>query len=178
MKALDVERLVFLDEMSIDTAMHERFAWAPLGDTPTIESPRYGKRVTVVGAIAVNGIVACSLFEGSLNGALFVDWIREELGPWLPPNALLVMDNLSVHGVEGVDEALDDFGATALYLPAYSPELNPIELCWAWIKRHLRKHAKRHIDALIELFGNVWNRLSKVMCTVWVRHCGYAVDST
>jgi transposase len=178
MSALDAARLVFLDEMSIDTAMHPRFGWAPVGKTPVIEAPRRGKRQTVLGAIAATGPIGCALLDGSLNGEWFIHLLRVEIGPFLPKNAIIVMDNLRVHDVPGVTEVLAEFGATALFLPSYSPELNPIEICWAWIKRYLRQYPKRAMKDLVSQFGRLWNAVSPSACTGWIRHCGYNVAST
>lgn len=180
MKDLDISRAVFLDEMSINTEMHERFGWAPIGETPIIEGKTRGKRRTVLGAIGAHGPIACAIVEGGLNGPLFLHILEHDIGPWLPEGAILAMDHLNVHEAEGVDEVLAKFGATALYLPKYSPELNPIEMCWAWIKRILRKHAKRAMPDLIALLEVLWNRVSASLCSGWVRHCGYTlcVDST
>jgi transposase len=177
MRDLDISRAVFLDETSVDTAMHERFGWAPIGETPMIEGKTRGSRRTVIGAIGVNGPVGVAIIDGALNGELFLQVLENNIGPGLPPGAILLMDQLFVHDVEGVDEVLAKFGATAMFLPRYSPEFNPIELCWAWIKRYLRKHAKRAIADLIDLLSQLWFGVSASFCAGWIRHCGYTLDA-
>lgn len=174
MKELDISRLVFLDEMSICTAMHETTGWSPIGEELIVECPRYGSRKTVVGAITAEQPLVGTPIDGALNGEKFIAWIWEDLGPVLPENALVVMDNLRVHGVEGVEEALAAFGAKALFLPAYTPEFNPIELCWAYIKRILRHNPRRSMEGLLEAFDLAWKFVDRDLCSGWVRHCGYS----
>ena len=91
---------------------------------------------------------------------------------------MVVMDGPRVHRVAGVREALAEFGATPLYLPAYSPELNPIEMTWAWIKRLLRKAGSRKASRVRATVDRIWEALTPKLCQAWIGHSGYAVGST
>ena len=110
-----------------------------------------------------------------MNGDDFIGYIRQHLNPTLRPGDVLVMDGPRVHRVAGVQEALAEAGATALYLPAYSPELNPIEMCWSVMKAWIRKAAPRALDRVRGSLERAWERVSATLCASWMRHCGYAV---
>jgi transposase len=170
---LDASKLVFLDEAGVDTAMSRAYGWAPPGITPVIERPAHGKRISLIGAIALDGTRALREVEGYVNGDVFVSFLREDLGPHLNPGDIVIMDGPSIHKVAGVAEALAERGATPLYLPAYSPELNPIEMTWAWIKRLLRTVGARRMPQLRERLAEYWRRVSADLCAGWFRHSGY-----
>ena len=170
--------LVFIDEAGINTALSYNYGWAPAGMTPVIERPSRGKNMTLIGAIALGGQRVLVRREGTLNGVGFVAFLREALGPTLVPGDVVVMDGPNLHRVAGVAEALAEFGATALYLPAYSPELNPIELAWAWVKRLVRQRAPRTPARLRKLVEEIWRNIPVTLIKGWIRHCGYPVGST
>ena len=83
------------------------------------------------------------------------------------------MDNLRVHKLDRVKDLVEATGARVLYQPPYSPDLNPIELLWAWLKRHLRGRAPRSAEAVITSVGDLLRRLPDRLCSNWIRHCGY-----
>lgn len=165
---LDSSRLVFIDESGMSLALSYHYGWAPPSQTPVIERPVRGKSINVVGAIALDGVRALRRVEHSVNGEEFVAFLREDLGPNLNAGDI----------VAGVAAALAEFGATPLYLPAYSPELNPIEMAWAWLKKHLRKAAPQHIRFLRDTIERAWATVSSARCSGWVKHCGYSIQST
>lgn len=171
--ALDPTRLVFLDEAGVDIAMARAFGWAPKGITPVIERPSRGRRISLIGAIALDGTRALRKVEGYVNGDEFIAFLRDDLGPNLRPGDVVIMDGPSIHKVAGVAEALAERGATAVYLPAYSPELNPIEMTWAWIKRLLRAAPPRKLQQLRERVVELWRRVTAALCSGWLRHSGY-----
>lgn len=175
---MNTPSLVFLDEAGVHTALANNYGWAAAGETPVIERPARGKNITLIGAIALNGPRALEPIDGYLNGEKFIEFIRQTLGPALNEGDVVVMDGPRVHRVAGVAEALAEFGATAVYLPAYSPELNPIEMAWAWLKRLLRKWAPRKPARVRQLVNQVWNGLTADLCAGWIKHSGYAVVST
>jgi transposase len=170
---LDSARLVFLDESGVDVGMGRSYGWSPVGTTPEIERPAHGKRFTLIGAIAANGARALRKVEGYVDGDEFVRFLRDDLGPALSPGDVVVMDGPRLHRVKGVAEVLAERGATALYLPAYSPELNPIEMTWAWIKKLLRDAPQRKLAGLKTRVDELWARLSDSLCAGWIRHSGY-----
>ena len=175
---LDSAKLVFIDESGMSLALSYNYGWARPGETPVIERPSRGKSINVIGAIALDGVRGLRRVEQSVNGEEFVAFLREDLGPNLNPGDVVIMDGPSIHRVSGVVEALAEFDAVPLYLPPYSPELNPIEMAWAWLKKHLRKAAPRRIRFLRETIERAWATVSESLCAGWIRHCGYAVQST
>lgn len=175
---LDPEKLVFLDESGFKTNILRNEGWAPSGDKPVLVGSRYGKHLTLIGAIALDGVRAWQLMESTMNGPAFVSFLEEDLGPTLRPGDVVVMDGPRVHRVEGVEQALAARGASVLYLPPYSPELNPIEMCWALLKAWVRTRAPRIVDRLVVAVEEAWGRVTADICSAWVRHCGYAVPST
>lgn len=170
---LDPAKLVFLDESGADVAMSRAYGWAPPGETPVIERPARGRRISLIGAMALNGPRALRQVDGYVNGDEFVDFLREDLGPNLQPGDVVVMDGPRLHRVAGVAEALAERGATALYLPAYSPELNAIELLWAWLKKLLRDAPQRQLSALKARVQELWAATTAWLCAGWIAHCGY-----
>lgn len=170
---LDPTKLIFLDEAGVDIAMSRAYGWAPKGTTPVIQRPARGRRISLIGAIALDGTRALRQVEGYVNGDEFISFLREDLGPHLHDGDIVIMDGPSIHRVEGVAEALAEFGATPMYLPAYSPELNPIEMTWAWLKRLLRAAPPRKMQQLRDDVAALWLRVTSSLCGGWVRHSGY-----
>lgn len=175
--ALDPMKLVFLDEAGIDVAMARSCGWAPVGETPVVERPAKGKRLSLIGAIAADGPRALRVVDGFVNGDVFLTFLRDDLGPTLSPGDIVVMDGPSIHKVAGVAPLLESFGATALYLPAYSPELNPIEMTWAWLKNLLRACPPRKLAQLRERAVDLWGGITSALCRGWVSHCGYVAST-
>jgi len=171
--SLDPKKLVFIDEAGVDLAMSREYGWAPPGQTPVIERPARGRRISLIGAIALDGSRALRRVEGYVDGDEFIDFLRTDLGPRLHPGDVVVMDGPSIHKVDGVAEALAERGATALYLPPYCPELNPIELAWGWIKKLLRDAPPRRLAVLRERVDELWAHVTTALCAAWIRHCGY-----
>lgn len=170
---LDPGKLVFLDEAGVDIAMSREYGWAPAGLTPVIERPARGRRISLIGAIALDGSRGLRRVEGYVTGDEFITFLREDLGPNLRPGDIVVMDGPSIHKVAGVAEALAERGARALYLPPYSPEFNPIEMAWAWLKNLLRAAPPRQLKALRERVEELWKRLTIALCAAWIGHSGY-----
>lgn len=155
-------------------AMARRYGWALKGDTPVIERPARGRRLTLMGAIALDGPRALRTVDGFVNGEEFIRFLREDLAPNLRPGDIVVMDGPSIHRVKGVAEVLDEVGARPLYLPAYSPELNPIEMVWAWLKKLIRDHPPRRMPDLQTMAHHLWNNIESLLCASCIRHCGYS----
>ena len=149
--------------------MSRTYGWAPIGRTPLIERPAHGRRIRLIGAIALEGALALRQVEGYVDGEVFVSFLRDDLGPLLKPGDVVVLDGPSIHKVAGVAETLAERGARALYLPPYSPELNPIEMAWSWIKGLLRAAPPRQLARL----RSRWGMLTAALCAVWVKHSGY-----
>jgi len=108
-----------------------------------------------------------------MDGEMFLAYVRKFLCPTLEPGDIVILDNLSSHKVAGVEEAINATGAIVLYLPAYSPDLNPIEKFFSKLKALLRKAAKREINALWKEIGNLLNNVSQSECSNFFASCGY-----
>lgn len=123
--------------------------WAPKGQRCRAAIPHgHWKTVTFVGGLTLAGFIAPMLLDGPMDGEVFRAWCEQMLAPALRPGDIVIMDNLAAHKVDGVRQAIEVCGATLLYLPPYSPDLNPIENAFAKLKAHVRKAAARTIEAL------------------------------
>ena len=144
MSPLHAKDFVFLDETGGNIARARRYARAPKGQRVHTSAPvNTGKNVTILGALAHDGILAAMTREGSTDTAVFLAFVQKMLVPTLRPGQIVIMDNLSSHKVTGVKEAIESAHATLEYLPAYSPDFSPIEKCWSKVKEFLRAKAAR-----------------------------------
>jgi transposase len=120
-----------------------------------------------------NGLVTPCVFRGAINGELFLAYVEQVLAPTLTTGDIVIMDNLSSHKVAGVRQAIEVAGATLLYLPPYSPDLNPIEQAFAKLKALLRAKALRTVDALWNALGSLVACFTPEECGNFLRHAGY-----
>jgi transposase len=132
-------------------------------------------RTTILSSIRQDGTTVPIVFEGALNGDLFRAYVAEWLAPSLKPGDIVVMDKLSSHKVSGVTEAIEAVGASVLFLPPYSPDLNPIELMWSKIKAILRKLKVRAKALLDEAISQAFNCVSLSDISNWFKHDGYGL---
>ena len=128
---------------------------------------------TFIGALRHDGMIAPCVVDGAIDGDLFVAYVEQQLAPVLRPGDTVIMDNLSSHKVQGVREAIEKTGATLLYLPPYSPDLNPIEMAFAKLKSLLRSRALRTMDELWNALGPISNAFTQTECQNYLRHAGY-----
>lgn len=129
---------------------------------------------TFIAALRVTGLTAPGVFDGAIDGPSFLAYVEQILVPTLHVGDLVIADNLSAHKVGGVREAIAHAGAMLLYLPPYSPDLNPIELCFAKLKTIVRAARCRTIETLWPLLGDCLQRFSADECHNYFRHCGYS----
>ena len=177
--ALVADDLVFLDETGSNVTMTRRYGRSARG-RPVYDSVPHnrGKNLTVVGAItAAGGVVAWRALDGGMDGAAFLSFVTEMLIPALRPGQRVVMDNLSSHKTRAVRDAFAAAGVGVLYLPRYSPEYNPIELCWAAVKSRLRSAAARTRERLREAVAEALSRVRVEEVRRWIQHCGYRLTS-
>ena len=154
--------------------MARAYAWAPRGQRAHAAKPRNrGRAVTLIGAMGVNGLVATMTVEGGTDGAVFRTYVDQVLAPQLRPGQVVLMDNLKAHKVAGIREAIEAAHATLRYLPAYSPELSPIELCWSKVKTALRTRAARTREALELAWTDALASVTVSDAHHWFAHCGY-----
>lgn len=128
---------------------------------------------TFIAGLRHDRIVAPMVLSGAMNGRAFRAWVEQSLGPTLMPGDLVVADNLPSHKVAGVRDAIEARGASLLFLPAYSPDLNPIEQVFAKLKALLRRAAPRSREALWKTIGASLDRFTSTECANYIRNCGY-----
>jgi transposase len=175
MKSLPAEHLVFLDETWAKTNMTRSRGRCPQGQRLVAKVPHgHWKTTTFVAALRTDGLTAPTVIDGAMDGTIFAAYIRQQLLPTLRRGDIVIMDNLPAHKVHGVREAIRAVGAQLLYLPPYSPDLNPIELAFAKLKALLRTAAERTVDGLWQRLGQVLDYFHSTECRNYFRHCGYA----
>ena len=174
-----MKHLKFLDETGFQNSLRNDYGWAPSGETPLIIAPKRGKNVTLIGVIDVDGPVVCTIQKGYMNKEQFLSYLSDVIGPALSPGDVLVMDNLRAHASDEASETLASFGVKVLLLPPYSPEFNPIELCWAWLKQCFRKlPLLKGVSGVMARVLALWEKVPAALCREATRHCGYSVAST
>lgn len=177
---VDPARLVFLDESAILTNMTRRYARAAIGQRACGAAPVNWKRLTILGALSLDGVVGLRTVPTGTTTAVFVDFLQTALLPFLcehQPDAILVTDNLSAHKSQQVRDAVNTAGLTIRYLPAYSPDLSPIEACWSKIKTVLRAAAARTVETLKSELTNAAATVTAHDALGWFCHCGYQIPS-
>ncbi len=169
-------RLVFVDESGANTQMARRCGRSLGGQRLVAPIPQgHYQTSTLIAAIRLKGPSAPWLFEGALNGEMFLAWVRQGLVPTLQKDDLVIMDNLATHKIAGVTQAIQTVGARLLYLPPYSPDFNPIENMWSKIKQILRSAAPRTQDQLLEAARAAFNAISTADCRSFFLHARYAI---
>ncbi len=171
---LDPAKLVFIDETWASTAMTRRYGRAPKGQRLLGFAPHgHWKTTTFIAALRHDHITAPCVFDGPINGESFLAYVEQMLAPTLTPGDIVIMDNLSSHKVAGVREAIEARGATLRFLPAYSPDLDPIEQVFAKLKAWLRKVAKRTMESLWEAIGDALDLFPPSECASYFKNSGY-----
>src|SRR5215467_947871 len=146
---LDPAQLIFIDETWTKTNMTRHYGWAEVGHRLVDAVPHgHWNTSTFIAGLRQDGLVAPCVFDGAINGEAFLAYVEQVLAPTLHRGDIVIMDRLGSHKVAGVREAIERVGACLLYLPPYSPDLNPIEQAFAKLKALLRAKALRTIDAL------------------------------
>lgn len=154
--------------------MTRRYGRSPRGEKAMAAVPHgHWKTSTFVAGLRAGGVVAPMVFDGAMNGEIFRFYIATQLGPTLSPGDVVIMDNLAAHKVSGVRELIEACGATLLYLPAYSPDLNPIELLFSKLKWLLRSASARSVDVLWNTLGDCLQRFAPDECRRYLRYSGY-----
>jgi transposase len=171
---LSPERLVFIDETWAKTNMARCYGRARRGQRVVAAVPHgHWKTTTFLAALRHDRIEAPCVFDGAINGERFLAYVEQALAPTLGRGDVVIMDNLPAHKVQGVREAIAAQGAHLLYLPPYSPDLNPIEQVFAKLKALLRTAATRTVDALWHAIGQALDAFSATECNNYLAHAGY-----
>ena len=172
--ALSPEHLVFIDETWATTNLARRHGRARRGQRLVAAVPHgHWKTSTFIAALRHDRITAPCVFDGAINGARFRAYVEQALAPTLGPGDIVIMDNLGAHKVAGVREAIQARGASLLYLPPYSPDLNPIEQAFAKLKALLRTAAKRTVEGLWRAIGRALDAFTPAECANYLAHAGY-----
>ena len=171
---MKAKKLVFIDETSTKTNMTRLRGRSKRG-TRLIDKTPHGhwKTSTFIAALRHNRVTAPFTIDGAINGEVFLTYIRRILAPTLRKGDIVAMDNLGSHKIPGVREAIEAMGATLVYIPPYSPDLNPIEMLFSKIKSILRKKALRTVEALWNELGEIATCVSPAECRNYLRHAGY-----
>lgn len=155
--------------------MTRDYARAPRGERAHGAVPRNrGEVTTMLGALDLHGVRAMMTVEGATDAEVFETFLERVLLRKLKPGDIVVLDNVGAHRTADVRRLIEAAGARVLYLPPYSPDLNPIELCWAKLKGILKELGARTRDALDEAIRRAMDLVDGSDATAWFRHCGYS----
>jgi transposase len=174
-KELDARKFVFLDESGSNIALTRLYARAPKGKRARGTLPRNrGKNMTLISSLSLQGLGASLIVDGSANTELFEIYIEQILAPNLEPGQMVIMDNLRIHKGNKVRQLIEARGCQVLFLPAYSPDLSPIEEAFSKIKAILRRIGARTREALQEALEYALTTVSASDASGWFSHCGYS----
>jgi len=173
---LDALRLIFIDETAVTTKMVRHYGRSPCGERLVASVPHgHWKTLTLVAALRINSLTAPYVIDGAMDGPSFLAYVEQVLVPTLRKGDIVFMDNLRAHKIDGIREAIEAVGAKLRYLPAYSPDLNPIEQAFSKLKAALRKGAARTVATLLKLVGKLVKSFAPEECANYFRHAGYAI---
>ena len=172
---LDPKRLIFLDETWIKTNMTRTCGWSLRGTRLTAHVPHgHWKTLTFLAGLRHDRIVAPFVLDGAINGDSFTAWVGQCLVPTLTPGDIVIADNLGSHKSLPARQLIRNAGAHLLFLPPYSPDLNPIEMVFAKLKSLFRKADERSIETAWRRVGILLDRFAPEECQNYLRHAGYA----
>jgi transposase len=171
--------LIFLDESGVTTRMTRLWGRAPKGQRIREATPQsHWQVLTTLGALSQRGMEAAMTIPSPTDGDVFTAYIQQVLSPKLQVGNVVVLDNLSAHKVAGIRELIEARGAQLLYLPPYSPDLNPIELAWSKFKQYLRTAKARTAEALDRAVSEALQTITADNAVAWFRHCGYGIQKS
>jgi transposase len=171
-----IGRLKFLDEAGSNLAMTRLYGRAAPGERVVDNAPQnYGENITMLATLSLAGIAAPMTVAGAVDGVIFRTYVEEVLAPTLSAGDVVIMDNLGAHKVSGVRQLIEARGARVIYLPPYSPDLNPIEKCWSKIKTYLRAAKARTREALEKALKEALQLVSAKDAIGWFASCGYSL---
>jgi transposase len=175
---IDPGRLVFVDEMGTHTSLAPLYAYAPIGERAFFEIPRNrGQNTTLLTSLHRGGMGPSLAVEGATTARVFETYVKRLLAPTLRPGQVVVMDNLGAHRPKRVRELIEERGCFLIYLPSYSPDLNPIEEALSKIKHLLRRTCARTKEALIETIARALAAVSAEDVRGFFVNCGYGAPA-
>ena len=169
-----VRKLVFLDESGTNINMSRSYGRA-LGGARVVDKVPFSKpkSTTILSTMRLDGSIAYTTYEGGTKRDNFIAYLKDTLIPTLKPWDIVVMDNLRTHHMEEVRTVLAESKILLMYLPPYSPDLNPIEMLWSKVKAYLRKVKKRTVEALTAAIEQAMKQITPEDCKGWFRKAGY-----
>lgn len=171
---LDPAQIVFLDETSTHISLCRRYARAPRGVRAYGQVPRnHGHNVTLLAALTPDGIGPSMTMPGAIDSDAFAAYVRRFLVPSLHPGQVVILDNLSAHKSAVARQAIEDAGCELRFLPAYSPDFNPIELAFAKLKSRLRAAAARDTETLHRATADAIDAITRADAHAFYAHCGF-----
>lgn len=178
MPAMDAQHLVFVDEFGINLGMEREYARAEIGQRAEGHRPcDRGRNVTVIVGLSLCGIIAALMFPGGVNGRIFNTYIEKLLLPELKPGDMVLMDNVSSHKVDGIQQGLEGTGAKLGFLPRYSPDLSPVENAISKMKEKLKGIAARTYEELVDAMKQAMEAVLPSNAVGWFKGCGYCVKA-
>jgi transposase len=176
LKDVRLADVVVLDESYATTVFTRLRGRCPMNQRLRARVPGgHWKRLTILAAITVAGVLCCSTIDASTDADVFRTFVRSVLVPGLRPGMVVVMDNLSSHKVAGVREAIESIGCRVVYLPPYSPDLSPIEPVWSKAKQTIRSLGARDVASLETAIETSLASITATDCVNCFADCGYAV---
>ena len=171
---IDARQLVFVDEMGANTSLSPLYGWSRRGERAHLKAPRnWGTNLTLLASITREGMGPCLVVEGATTREVFETYLEHVMVASLRPGQVVVMDNLSSHKGGRVKELIESRGCELLYLPPYSPDLNPIEQAFSKVKGLLRRAEARTHEILIEVMGQALSAVTTPDTRGVFDHCGY-----
>ena len=171
---LDIRQFVFVDEMGSHLALTRLYGRAAPGERVVDPVPgAQGGNLSTIGALSLTGIRTGLSVPGAIDGETMVFFVEEMLAPLLKRGDVVFLDNCPVHKVAEVEEAIEACGAWAIFLPTYSPDLNPIENCWSKVKAILRSLKPRTLEELLDALVEAFSSITVQDILGWFHHCGY-----
>jgi transposase len=175
---IPANRLIFIDEAAVNTAMTRHFGRAAPGERVIEQVPRnYGAQTSLISALGLRGLVATMTLEGAVDTLAFNAYLNEVLAAKLRRGDVVILDNLNVHKASQIEQVATRRGARVIWLSPYSPDYSPIEPCWSKIKQLLRAAKARTREELEAALVRAMNQVSNSDIRGWFNHCGYPVAS-
>ncbi len=172
---IDPKRLVFIDETWVKTNMAPLRGWGPRGQRLDVRLPHgHWKTLTFIGALRHDRIDAPWVIDGPINGDIFTTYVQEVLAPTLSKGDIVILDNLGSHKGKAARKTIRAVGAHLIFLPAYSPDLNPIEQVFAKLKHLMRNAAPRTVEAAWRKVGDLLDLFAPAECANYLRNSGSA----
>lgn len=170
-------RIVFIDETGLNTKMARSRGRSAKGQRLVASIPHgHWKTMTFIGGLRHDGMTAPWVLDGPMDGAAFTTYIETQLAPTLNEGDVVVLDNLPAHKVTAAETAIKQRGAWLLFLPPYSPDLNPIELAFSKLKAHMKRLALRTVGDLWKGVGEILKLFSQQECTNFFKAAGYGAN--